>query len=90
MTFLPTLSDLSQRRNQTCPKGKQGSCLKILPEIQGFAEQLCGEVTAQVEVDNTGSLNFKSQVSKTPGKEQPYRGIVKEKLLQYTTISLQT
>lgn len=90
MTFPPTLSDLSQRRKQTCPKGKQGSCLKILSEIQSFAEQLCGEVTAQAEVDNTGCLNCKSRVSKTPGEEEPYRGIVKEKLLQYTTISLQT
>lgn len=71
MTFFPTLSDLSQRRTQTCLKGKQGSCLKILSEIQDFAEQLCGEVMAQVEVDNKGSLNSKSQVSKTPGKEEP-------------------
>lgn len=67
MTFPPTLSDLSQRRNQTCLKGKQGSCLKILSEIQAFAEQLCSKVIVQVEVDNTGSLNLKSQLSKTPG-----------------------
>lgn len=56
--------------NQTCLKGKQGSCLKIFSEIQVFAEKLCGEIIVQVEVDNTGS-NFKSQVSKTPGKEEP-------------------
>lgn len=69
MTFPPPLSDLSQRRNQTCLKGKEGSCLKILSEIQVFAEKLCGEVIVQVEVDNTRSLNFKSHISKTPGKE---------------------
>lgn len=71
MTFPPTLSALSQRRNQTCPKGKQGSCPKILSEMQIFDEQLCGEAIVQDEDDNTGSLDLKSQVSKRSGKEEP-------------------
>jgi len=71
ITFPPTLSDLSQRRNQTCLKGKAGSCLKILSEIQVFAVKLFGEVIVRADVDNAGSLNLKSQVSKRPGKEEP-------------------
>lgn len=78
MTFPPFLSDLSQRRNQIYLKGKQGSCLKILSEIQMLLKSYVVKLQPRLKLVTQDPYIWKVWFLRQPVKKSPKRKLWKK------------